>query len=716
MENKIFQLLRRLLFPLTLLSLLVAVPAQATLYQFYREQGKPLPSLAERSQLASTLGVRSYTGTASQNTLLEYYLRSNIEEDQTIGFGVATDYDTTLAQSMTSNQSYLVVSSLLTRDGQTVSLANLNASKVFLTIEPGASKEELVVCTGVSTTLNRFDGCTRGLAGIGTSTASVAANQKTHIAGSKVIMSNVHYVYNEYVDRDTAQTIDGLKTFTTIPRIPTSTPTDPSEVVSLATLASTSYSGTVNATDVQKGIVEIATDNEFVNGTATGATGAYLVATPAQQLTYRTTHLNSGITYGQTLVYGDVLFVSTTNSYLKALATDSSVVGKIAAVAYDSAATGTFSKVFFPGSLVYSGSNLTTGTPVYLSDTGGVSATAGTYKIPIGVALNNTAWIFNPISDFIPRSVTATESFIPIATASGTLQRGWVPFQYGGDCSDGALTISSGTTTINLGSASIFTKNYSSISITGTGVLLFSNPASSGTVINLKSCGNTTLTSSANPMIDLRSMGATGGSGGVAGTGTGGTNATNWIAGLVGGGNGGGAGGSTIYGAGGAGGSSASAAGTAGVSVGGGPSGGSAGSTAYFNVSSSPFILAYARPGAGGGGGGSGNNGGSNGGAGGRGAGSLYIETAGALNFTGVINAAGAAGTAGTVSGGIYYSGSGGGGGAGCIILGYGSLTAGSGTMTVSGGTGGAAGGAAGVGDGGAGASCYGAIIKNTSY
>jgi hypothetical protein len=253
MENKIFQLLRRLLFPLTLLSLLVAVPAQATLYQFYQEQGKPLPSLAERSQLASTLGVRSYTGTASQNALLENYLRSNIEEDQTIGFGVATDYDTTLAQSMTSNQSYLVVSSLLTRDGQTVSLANLNASKVYLTIEPGANKEEVVVCTTVSTTVNRFEGCTRGLSGVGTSTAAVSANQKTHIAGSKVIMSNVHYVYNEYVDRDTAQTVGGLKTFTTIPRIPTSTPTDPSEVVSFGVLASTSYSGTVNASTIVKG-------------------------------------------------------------------------------------------------------------------------------------------------------------------------------------------------------------------------------------------------------------------------------------------------------------------------------------------------------------------------------------------------------------------------------------------------------------------------------
>ena len=79
---------------------------------------------------------------------------------------------------------------------------------------------------------------------------------------------------------------------------------------------------------------------------------------------------------------------------------------------------------------------------------------------------------------------------------------------FGGDGSDGELSITSGTTTIDLGSANLVVKNYTSISITGTGALAFSNPASDGTVIILKSKGNVVLTSSTNPLIDLRGMGA----------------------------------------------------------------------------------------------------------------------------------------------------------------------------------------------------------------
>lgn len=713
MVNKLSQLLRRIFFPLTLLSLLIALPAQATLYDYYHEQGGTLPSVSERAKTAGAFGLFPYTGTAAQNTALERLLRGYQvpKDDGLIGFGVASDYETTLAQSMTSNQTYLVVSSLLTRDGQTVSLTNLNASKVYLTLEPGGSKEEFVMCTGVSTTLNRFDGCTRGLSGIGTSTASVSANMRSHIAGSKVTMSNVHYVYNEYVDRDTAQTIGGLKTFTTIPRIPTSTPTDPSEVVSFGVLASTSYSGTVNASTIVKGIVELPTESEYSSGTVTGTTGALLVSTPAWNLAYSDHHFGNDLQYGQSLSYGDVLLVnSSTNQWNKALATDSTVLNKIIAVAFDTVATNTAGRVLYPGSVVYSGSGFTVGSPVYLSDTGVASVSPGTNRVSIGVALSASAWIFNPDANFISSAVTSTANFIPVATASGTLQRGWIPFRFGGDCTDGALSAVNVTTTVNLGGASVFIKNYSSITVTGTGTIAFSNPSSSGTTIILRSCGDVTLTSSASPNIDLRNMGAAGGAGAATGAGTGGTNAVNWIAGLVGGGNGGGAGGAGSSGAGGAGGSSAVSAGSAGNTVG-AAAGGTAGSTSYWNSESAPYILTYARPGAGGGGGGSGNNNAITGGNGSRGAGGLYIEVGGALNFTGSINAVGTAGL--TCAGSAPYSGAGGGGGGGVVTILYNTLTANSGTVTVTGGTGGSC---AGGGTGGNGADGFSKISANIEF
>lgn len=139
-----------------------------------------------------------------------------------LGFTVATRYKTTLSTSMTSVQTTLPVSSLITQDSHTLTMADLG-TKVFLTVEPGGNKEEIIMCTGILS--SSWTGCTRGLAFYGTSTASVAANQKTHSAGSVVIMSNVHYVYDEAVDKDSAETIEGIKTFTSLPIGPSSIPT-----------------------------------------------------------------------------------------------------------------------------------------------------------------------------------------------------------------------------------------------------------------------------------------------------------------------------------------------------------------------------------------------------------------------------------------------------------------------------------------------------------
>src|ERR1035437_3459937 len=52
--------------------------------------------------------------------------------------------------------------------------------------------------------------------------------------------------------------------------------------------------------------------------------------------------------------------------------------------------------------------------------------------------------------------------------------------KFGGTGADGALAISSGTTTIDCANAAKVIKNYSSISITGTGTLAFSNPNTNG--------------------------------------------------------------------------------------------------------------------------------------------------------------------------------------------------------------------------------------------
>lgn len=283
--------------------------------------------------------------------------------------------------------------------------------------------------------------------------------------------------------------------------------------------------------------------------------------------------------------------------------------------------------------------------------------------------------------------------------------------KFGGDGSDGALSISSGTTTVDLGNEKIVIKNYTTISITGTGKLAFSNPHATGSIIILKSQGNVTITSSDSQAISTVGMGAPGGAGGASAgsSGAGGTSAVGLWTPTFNAGSGG-----------------------APTTSGGGAGGSAASSVDYWTTGSGNSYKIYRKaifltPGSGGGGGAAAANESSvvngTGGAGGAGGGALYIECGGALNFTtGGIDVSGQGGTAApTVTADPTKSSAGGGGGGGgssgmCLIL-YNSLTANSGTITAKGGVGGSGASASGTGanngnptsgSGGGGAAGYG--------
>jgi hypothetical protein len=114
-----------------------------------------------------------------------------------------------------------------------------------------------------------------------------------------------------------------------------------------------------------------------------------------------------------------------------------------------------------------------------------------------------------------------TSGKIPVVQPNGKLSSAIVPTKFGGTGADGALTISSGTTNIDLAGSQVFVRNYTSVSITGTAAVTFTNPHANGTIIILKSQGNITITSSAAAAIDATGMGAAGGSAGPAGAGSG---------------------------------------------------------------------------------------------------------------------------------------------------------------------------------------------------
>lgn len=295
--------------------------------------------------------------------------------------------------------------------------------------------------------------------------------------------------------------------------------------------------------------------------------------------------------------------------------------------------------------------------------------------------------------DFIQASEINTTSSadngkVPQLEADGRISTAFMRF--GGDGSDGALVITSGTTTVDCAGAQIVVKNYSSISITGTGKLAFSNPHENGTIIILKCRGACVLTSSNVPLIDLKGMGADGGDN--TDSGENGASPTGLIVD------------GAVYGA------------SGGDAVGG--VGGIQYSSSYlytdtdvrFHSSRGRINLVC---GAGGGSGrkGSAQSAGQNSGAvGGRGGGGLLIECAGDLNFTGTIDSSGSAGgDANDDSSGNAAGGAGGGGSAGLVVIIYNSATATSGTITATGGAGGAGGdatgstGTAGGGGGGGG-------------
>lgn len=255
--------------------------------------------------------------------------------------------------------------------------------------------------------------------------------------------------------------------------------------------------------------------------------------------------------------------------------------------------------------------------------------------------------------------------------------------KFGGSGADGALAITSGTTTLDISSAQIFEKNYTSISITSTGKLAFSNAKAEGTIVILKSQGNITLTSSTAPMLDFSNVGAAGG-----------TNA----AGATSGGRGGGCAYIEC-------GSFWNFTTTAGISVG--------GSAGVAEDAGGPNTTAS------GNGGNDSSSSSTSYSAGGGGAVQTGTATAGTANanpisltslffYERTFKFAIGAGGGGGGGNGNGQAGGGGGGG-GMLFVYYNGLTANSGTVTVAGGAGGAEGGASGAGGGAGGGGTAGA-------
>ena len=534
----------------------------------------------------------------------------------------------TLYQSGSGNiigATSIVLTSFADIYGNVLTMADFG-TKGYITCEPDTTNEESLTFTGVTANANG----TYTLTGISTVLAKSPYTEtsgavRQHSGGTKVVVTDTVAFWNTFTNKNNDETVAGKYTFPNGANRPIlDADTDTATAAGLVTLGQLSrqaISGASNASTTVKGIVQEATQAQYLAKTAVGSTGAELYVNPS--------------IVSSTLLNDYKVDTGAANAYV--------ITPAPAITAYTTGQIFSFKAV---------NANTTASTlNVNALGVKTIKKAGGATDLASGdIAAGMIVLVEYDGTNFVMLNPVANAPFL-----SSQLK-------FGGSGSDGALAIASGTTTVDLGSAAIVEKNYTSISITGTGKLAFSNPNANGSIIVLRSQGAVTLTSSTAPMIDASGAGASG-------TGL-------YLMGTVAGGSGGSG---TTGGAG--------ATGTGGVSL------------VPMGLSSKFLRLV---PGAGGGAGAPGSNNGPGGG--GVGGGALYIECAGAFNFTTAsgISVAGTGGAPGTLNTG----GGGGGGGGGTFLCLYNTLIANSGTVTKSGGTGGAGspsatGGAGGNGTGG---------------
>ena len=114
-----------LIFSALMLSLVLAGTCQASLYDYFHSQNMPLPSVASRAKFAALAGIKGYTGTASQNTSLEAFLRGNLALNQ-VGSGGATT-----STVPTNKTPYLNASQTWTNTNTFVSSTYFNVTSTF---------------------------------------------------------------------------------------------------------------------------------------------------------------------------------------------------------------------------------------------------------------------------------------------------------------------------------------------------------------------------------------------------------------------------------------------------------------------------------------------------------------------------------------------------------------------------------------------------------
>ena len=153
------------------------------------------------------------------------------------------------------------------------------------TLEPNGTNKEFISFTGITQNADgtaQLTGVTRGLNFVSPYTASTTL-RRAHPGGSRFAIPNSPQLYDTSISKFNTSFVTGTVTFasSSVPRLSGTRAYSSGDELLLVTygqLASTSFSGTVDASLTQKGITEIATNAELLTGATSGDTTAPMVA------------------------------------------------------------------------------------------------------------------------------------------------------------------------------------------------------------------------------------------------------------------------------------------------------------------------------------------------------------------------------------------------------------------------------------------------------
>lgn len=226
---------------------------------------------------ASVFGYDLYSKNTQQQEILDGISTTQAELDAELGAFRPSSYTGKLLTRLSEGGSESTFNTTpgTAKDSSTLTTAKIGDFAVF-TINPGAANEEKISVSAVSVsgTTATWTIINRGLSF--TENVAITANKKQHAIGETVIISNDdHYINQQYVNVDDAQTISGIKTFSASPLAPT--PTTDSQVAIKSYVDGVALVSAPDANETTKGVIELSTAAEAAAGTSLGSTGARLV-------------------------------------------------------------------------------------------------------------------------------------------------------------------------------------------------------------------------------------------------------------------------------------------------------------------------------------------------------------------------------------------------------------------------------------------------------